>query len=135
MEIRIKYKLRPEELVKKIAILKRKKKQDTEEWFRLNRAYREYEESGELFLSEEEIFKVQISELRKLLTPERLILLETIKYSSFDSITGLARAVKRDIKNVYEDLKIFERFGLIKVEGPRKGKKIIVLVEKISVDI
>ncbi|MBR9682316.1 MAG: hypothetical protein GOV02_01450 [Candidatus Aenigmarchaeota archaeon] len=134
MEIKIKNRLDSTELIKKINILKRQKKIGTEEWTRLNRVYKEYEESGEFDLSEEKIFKIKINELRRLITPERLILLETIKYNTFESITEIARKLNRDIKNVYDDLKIFENFGLIRFEGRRK-KRIIVLIEKLSIII
>lgn len=135
MEIRIKYKLEPKALIKKIDLLRKKKKQNSPEWLRLNRAYREYEESGELEFSEEDAKKIKINELRKLLTSERLILLEAIKHKRFETITEIARHLKRDIKNIWEDLKIFERTGLVRIEDSEKGKRIIVLVEKISVEI
>ncbi len=57
------------------------------------------------------------------LTPRRMDLLDHLKMREVKSITELARALKRNYKNVYDDLKALEEMGMV-VLTRRKNKKI-----------
>jgi len=51
--------------------------------------------------------------LRRLLTPKRLNILVTILRDSPGSITELAKLMKRDLKNVSNDLGVLHQLGLV----------------------
>jgi predicted transcriptional regulator len=51
--------------------------------------------------------------LEKDLTQNRLQILAAIRSHKPNSVQELARALKRDFKNVYQDVKFLEEFGLI----------------------
>lgn len=61
--------------------------------------------------------------LGRLLSPPRLQLLAAIPILQATSIAGLAKAMKKDFKNVYSDVRFLADLGLIdlKEEGPRKN--------------
>ncbi|MFN8790560.1 MAG: hypothetical protein ACK5Y2_03790 [Bdellovibrionales bacterium] len=61
--------------------------------------------------------------LGKVITGARLELLNNIRLLKPRSIQELARFVKRDFKNVYQDVKLLAEFGLIELKeaGPRKS--------------
>jgi predicted transcriptional regulator len=61
--------------------------------------------------------------LGRVITGARLELLNNIRKMKPRSIHDLARLVKRDFKNVYQDVKLLAEFGLIdlKESGPRKS--------------
>jgi predicted transcriptional regulator len=61
---------------------------------------------------------------RNLLTPNRLALLRAIRTKRPGSIYELAKMVRRDLKNVQGDLKLLERYGLVRMsQEHRKGKR------------
>lgn len=61
--------------------------------------------------------------LGKVITGARLELLSAIRASEPKSIQELARLVKRDFKNVYQDVKLLAQYGLIELKenGARKA--------------
>lgn len=61
--------------------------------------------------------------LGRVITGARIELLITIRAYKPRSIQELARIVKRDFKNVYDDVKLLAEFGLIelKEKGPRRA--------------
>ena len=61
--------------------------------------------------------------LGKLLSPPRLQILSTILHIKPRSIAQLAKAMKKNFKNVHSDVKFLADLGLIdlKQEGPRKN--------------
>ncbi|MFZ4404883.1 MAG: hypothetical protein ACOYOK_12340 [Pseudobdellovibrionaceae bacterium] len=61
--------------------------------------------------------------LGRVITGARLELLSNIKIMKPHSIQELARLVKRDFKNVYQDIRLLADFGLIELKesGPRKS--------------
>lgn len=61
--------------------------------------------------------------LGKVISGVRVELLTVIRIQKPSSIQELARFVKRDYKNVYQDVKLLADFGLIdlKEQGPRKS--------------
>ena len=65
-------------------------------------------------------------EFQKVFSAERLKLLTVIARNEPSSIRELARMVERDVKNVYNDLKLLYSHGLVEFEE-RKGRKVPVV--------
>ena len=102
------------------------------EWADLVHAYRGYVESGELDYVVEEERELGPKETA-LLTPKRLELLYALASVRPESINDLAQKTRRDVKNVYEDLKTLKTLGFVSFK--RRGKRNIVpetLVEEIT---
>jgi len=101
-------------------------------WADLVHAYRGYLESGELDCLIEEISDLSSKEL-KAFTPKRLELLYTLSIFRVESINDLARKVRRNVKNVYQDLQMLKKLDLINFK--RKGRRNLVpepLAEEIT---
>jgi len=65
-----------------------------------------------------------IEAARNLLTPNRLALLRAVRSSRPGSIYELAKIVRRDLKNVQDDLRLLERYGLIRMaDATSSGKR------------
>ena len=62
-------------------------------------------------------------------------LLKVIKSEKPETIKELSKIVKRDFKNVYEDLKMFETLDLVKLKKSDAGLKPIVNYDEIDMDI
>jgi predicted transcriptional regulator len=71
----------------------------------------------------EEVFFTSIEAARKLLTPNRLSLLRAIRTERPRSMYALARRVGRDLKNVQQDLRLLESYGLIRMARSRQRGK------------
>ena len=74
----------------------------------------------------EGVFFTSIEAARKLLTPNRLALLRAIRSERPRSMYALARHVGRDLKNVQQDLRLLESYGLVRMarsQGVRKGRR------------
>src|SRR6184192_406002 len=73
----------------------------------------------------EEVFFTSIEAARKLLTPNRLSLLRAIRTERPGSMYALARRVGRDLKNVQQDLRLLESYGLVRMarSRPAKGRR------------
>jgi DNA-binding transcriptional ArsR family regulator len=102
------------------------------EWAGLVHAYRGYVESGELDYVIEEERELEPRETA-LLTPKRLELLYALASVRPESINDLAQKTRRDVKNVYEDLKALRALGFVSFK--KRGKRNIVpetLVEEIT---
>lgn len=102
------------------------------EWAGLVHAYRGYVEGGELDYKVEELRDFSPQQM-SLLTPKRIELLYSLASLRIESINDLAKKLKRDVKNVYQDLQILKKLGF--VEFKRRGKRNIVpetLVEEIT---
>jgi len=102
------------------------------EWADLVHAYRGYIEGGELDYIVQETRDLKPKETA-LLTPKRLELLQSIANMRPESINDLAQKTKRDVKNVYHDLKTLKALGFVTFR--KSEKKSIVpetLVEEIT---
>lgn len=102
------------------------------EWAGLVDAYRGYEEGGELDYIVEEIQEFDSRQLASL-TPKRIELLNHLANTRVESINELAHKIKRDVKNVYDDLIALRGLGLLVLK--RRGKRNVVpetLVEEIT---
>jgi predicted transcriptional regulator len=92
-------------------------------------------QSGEKVEKEEYIAVSSIEELNKLLSPKKIQILNFLKENKVSSINELARKLGRDYKNVYTDLKLFEKLGIIRFE--KENGKLIpkVLYDEIEVKV
>jgi hypothetical protein len=102
------------------------------EWAGLVDAYRGYEEGGDLDFTVEETREFNTRQLAKL-TPKRLELLGHLAGIRVESINELAHRIRRDVKNVYEDLLALRELNLLQLK--RSGKRKIVpetFVEEIA---
>ncbi len=70
------------------------------------------------------VYFTSIEAARNLLTPNRLALLRAVRSRRPGSIYELAKMVHRDMKNVQDDLRLLERYGLIRMaDATRSGKR------------
>jgi predicted transcriptional regulator len=56
-------------------------------------------------------------------TKERRTLLQAIRTKYHQSIYELAKAVDRNLKNVQPDVRLLERYGLVRLAEKRRGQK------------
>lgn len=76
--------------------------------------------------------------MRKFITDERLRILKAIKKNKPESIYELAKLLKRDTKNVSDDVHYLSGLGLIEIRKTKDGRqktKPVVEYEKILVEI
>jgi len=102
------------------------------DWAGLVHAYRGYVEGGELDYVVEEMRDLKPKEA-KLLTLKRLELLYSLASLRIESINDLAQKTRRNVKNIYQDLKALKTLGFVTFK--KKGKRNIVpetLVEEIT---
>ena len=83
------------------------------------KAYSEGEDFDYFVEETVEVPQMMISEL----TPKRIELMDAIARASASSINDLASKTKRDVKNVYIDLKILEKLGFVSLR--RQGRRVI----------
>ena len=65
------------------------------------------------------VYFTSIEAARNLLTPSRLALLRAIRVNKPGSIYELAKIVGRDLKNVQSDLRLLERYGVVRMTRGR----------------
>jgi DNA-binding transcriptional ArsR family regulator len=102
------------------------------EWASLVHAFRGYVEGGELDYVVEEIRDLSPKEV-SLLTPKRIELLYSLASLRAESINKLAQKTRRNVKNVYQDLKALQSLGFVTFR--KRGKRNITpetLVEEIT---
>jgi predicted transcriptional regulator len=81
-------------------------------------------EAGRRVKRREGVYFTSIEAARNLLTPNRLALLRAVRSGRPGSIYELSRMVNRDLKNVQDDLRILETYGLIRMaDATRTGKR------------
>ena len=102
------------------------------EWAELVNSYKGYIEDGQLDYTVEEIKDLK-PEQAALLTPKRIQLLYQLAITRVESINGLAKKIRRNVKNVYQDLQVLSRLGFVKLTK-RKGRALIpeTLVKEIA---
>jgi len=98
----------------------------------LKNAYMEYEEDGETFYLFEE--KISNKTARRLLSTKMINILEEIS-NGVDSISDLARKIRRSVSNVDKDLKFLEKNKIIGFW--RRGRKKIpyLLLKEIVIQV
>jgi len=81
-------------------------------------------EAGRRLTRREGVYFTSIEAARNLLTPNRLALLRAIRMKRPGSIYELAKITGRDLKNVQDDLRLLERYGLVRIgHGRSSGKR------------
>ena len=102
------------------------------EWAELVNSYKGYIEDGQLDYTVEEIKDLK-PEQAALLTPKRIQLLYQLAITRVESINDLAKKTRRNVKNVYQDLKVLSKLGFVKLTK-RKGRALIpeTLVKEIA---
>jgi len=102
------------------------------EWADLVDSYKGYIEEGTLDYTVEEIKDFK-PEQAALLTPKRLELLYKLAVLRVESINDLAKKVRRNVKNVHQDLQVLSKFGFVKLDK-QKGRTIVpeTLVKEIT---
>lgn len=81
-------------------------------------------EAGRRVTRREGVYFTSIEAARNLLTPNRLALLRAIRTKRPRSIYELAKTVSRDLKNVQDDLRLLEGYGLVRFgHGRSSGKR------------
>jgi predicted transcriptional regulator len=89
-------------------------------------------EEGTLDYAVEEVKELKPEHIA-ILTPKRVELLHRLANSRVESINDLAKKLRRNVKNVYQDLQALRKIGFVKL-SKRKGRAIIpeTLVREIS---
>lgn len=81
-------------------------------------------EAGRRVSRREGVYFTSIEAARNLLTPNRVTLLRAIRAKRPGSIYELAKVVGRDLKNVQDDVRLLERYGLVRLgQGRSSGKR------------
>lgn len=82
------------------------------------------------------VYFTSIEAARNLLTPNRLALLRTIRTKRPGSIYELAKVAGRDLKNVQDDLRLLERYGLVRIgHGRSSGKRKVRIPQAVFEEI
>lgn len=99
----------------------RERFEDYMEWSRMIHALRAYSEGEDFDYFTEEMVELSRSEV-SMLTPRRMEMLDQLSRLQARSINDLAAKIGRDVKNVYNDLKVLERLGFVRLA--RQGRRI-----------
>ncbi len=99
----------------------RERFEDFVEWSRMIHALRAYGEGEDFDYSTEETVELDWSQFSKL-TPRRLELLDHLSRLRVKSINDLAAKTGRDVKNIYNDLKVLEQLGFVRLM--RQGRRV-----------
>jgi hypothetical protein len=102
------------------------------EWAELVNSYKGYVEEGQVDYTVEEIKEFEPNQIA-LLTPKRIELLYRLAALRVESINDLAKKMRRNVKNVHQDLQVLTKFGFVRLSH-RKGKALIpeTLVKEIT---
>ena len=95
-------------------------------------------EARDLTAHDPGLYFESLEDLRKILTAKRLDLLVAILRHTPDSVTELARLVRRDLKNVSEDLRLLHQLGLVEftaAEGHGNARTQMVPYDEIDLTI
>ncbi len=68
------------------------------------------------------------------LTPRRVNLLSHLSKNDVDSIKELAESLRRDYKNVYDDVKALEEYRIIVLESEGKKKKPVLNADRVIIE-
>ena len=80
-------------------------------------------ERGEKVKKQEGLYFENLEAMRKVLTEERLRILKTIRTNHPSSIYALARVLKRDVKNTFNDVQFLTQIGLIELKKTKEGRE------------
>ena len=101
--------------------------EDYAEWLGMFHALGAYGEGEDFDYYAEEIIELDWEKTRQL-SPRRMQLLNYLSENHVDSINRLSNDIRRDVKNIYNDLKILERLGFLRLvkEGRRLSPELLV---------
>lgn len=80
-------------------------------------------EKGEKVKKHEGVSFESLEAMRKVITEERLRILKTIKKEHPSSIYELAKLLKRDVKNTFNDVQFLTQAGLIELKKTKDDRK------------
>jgi predicted transcriptional regulator len=83
-------------------------------------------EAGKEIGKDEGVYFDSIDTMRAVLTNNRLLVLKTIREKQPSSVYELAKLLKRDLKNVNQDLRMLSELGLVTLEKIETDRKRIV---------
>jgi predicted transcriptional regulator len=89
-------------------------------------------EKDEIEVSEERLYFVDPKTFFQVLSKRRIALLKVLHTHGVSSIRELSRLLNRDYKNVYQDVQLLKKMGLIHQD---ENKKIYVPWDKINAEI
>jgi predicted transcriptional regulator len=93
-------------------------------------------EAGRPVARREGVYFTSLAAARNLLTRSRLALLRAVRTKRPRSIYELAKIVGRDLKNVQDDLRTLERYGLVRVSWGRTiGKRRVKIPQAVFGEI
>jgi len=92
-------------------------------------------ERGEHVAKESGVYFTSLEAFRRALTPKRLELLRAIKEEKPVSINQLSKIVKRNIKNVSQDMKYLVQIGLVERKETEKEVTPFVGYDTIQLEI
>jgi predicted transcriptional regulator len=101
----------------------------------LNRAFiqaGQRSEKQDIKEAEEHLYFEDAASLLKLLSNQRLVLLSTLLQLGENSVRALSKELRRNYKNVYNDVQSLKQAGLIR---QKPSKKIFVPWQKILTEI
>ena len=78
-------------------------------------------EKGEKVAKHEGLYFENLEAMRKVLTENRLKILKIVKKEHPSSIYELAKMLKRDVKNTFDDIQFLVNVGLIELDKRREG--------------
>ncbi|MHA2395010.1 MAG: HVO_A0114 family putative DNA-binding protein [Promethearchaeota archaeon] len=102
------------------------------EWTGMSHALRAYQEGESLEFQAEQDLDLDPEEYQKI-TPKRLELLDHLMKAQADSINELANNAGRDVKNVYNDLKILEDLGFVSLIKEGRNTRPEPLVQEVTI--
>jgi len=80
-------------------------------------------ETGKRMRKKKGIFFESIDDMRAVLTNNRLMILKVIRENNPKSVYELSKVLRRNLKNVNEDLKLLAEIGLVTLEATKTDKK------------
>ena len=89
-------------------------------------------EKAEIGIPEEKLYFLDAATFFQVLSNRRIALLKVLHTHGISSILQLSKLLKRDYKNVYQDVKLLKKAGLIHQDV---AKKIYVPWDKINAEI
>jgi predicted transcriptional regulator len=89
-------------------------------------------EKDEITIPEERLYFLDPATFSRILSTQKISLMKILRIHGASSIRGLSRMLKRDYKNVYQDVQLLKQAGLIFQD---KTKKIYVPWDKIKAEI
>ena len=95
-------------------------------------------EKGEKMAKHEGLYFENLEAMRKVLTENRLNILKIVKKEHPSSIYELAKMLKRDVKNTFDDIQFLANVGLVELKKTKEGRERnnpIVNYDKILLEI